>query len=104
MDIYHKLCNILSLQPFDHVIALHPNYVFSYAPAVIKEVYALGVTVVFYDKTQHKLPKSEVYKIKQSKYRKAVDFIRNRENSSAKSVAIAREDKTGIYKKCKCCF
>ena len=98
------LQNVLSLQPFDHVIALHPSYVFSYAPAVVKEAYPNGVTVVFYDKTQHKLQLSELYRINRSKYRKVVEYIRNCENSSAKCVAIARNDNTGVYNKCKWCF
>ena len=85
------------------MIALHPSYVFSYAPAIVKQAYHHGVTVVFYDKTQHKLPVSELYRINRTKYRKVVDYIKHCENSKAKHVAIARNDKTGVYCKCKCC-
>lgn len=83
------------------MIALHRKYLFSYAPAVVRDVYRNGLTVIFYDKTQQKLPNSEVYKIKHSQYKRCVEYIRDCESRLAKSAVIARDDKTGLYQKCK---
>ena len=83
------------------MIALHPNYVFSYAPATVKEVYAHGVGVMFFDKIHHKLPYSEVYEISANKYNKDTKYIVDTENQLRKSPAIARNDISGVYQQCK---
>ena len=57
--------------------------------------------MLFYDKTSRKLPKSEVYKINLPKYRSDVEYIVGRENGLRKCLAIARDDRTGFYEKCK---
>lgn len=90
----------LSLKPLDHVVALHPRYVYSYAPATVREVYNFGVKVHFYDDMERKLPWSEVYKISPVKYKESVDYIKEREEKTCGRV-VARDDVTGLYRPCK---
>ncbi|KAL4230599.1 von Willebrand factor type A domain [Mactra antiquata] len=86
-----------AIQPGDHVIALHPKYIYSYAPGVVAEVYELGALVHFYDHTMQKLPWSEVYKITYNKYDEYVKYIDERMRTICGDV-IARDDDTGFYK------
>lgn len=82
------------------MVALHPRYVYSYAPATVREVYNFGVKVHFYDDMERKLPWSEVYKISPVKYKESVDYIKEREEKTCGRV-VARDDVTGLYRPCK---
>ena len=81
------------------MIALHPHYVFSYAPAIIQEAYAHGFLVTFYDKSCSRLAREEVYKISGDKYRAVVDHIRSAEQRvcGKDTQVVARDDNTGYY-------
>lgn len=86
-----------AIQPHDCVIALHPRYVYSYAPATVTEVYNYGVNVQFYDRTERRLPWCEVYKIPHAKFKECVEYITDREQTLCCRV-VARDDTSGIYR------
>ncbi|WAQ99935.1 hypothetical protein MAR_024308 [Mya arenaria] len=86
------------VQPGDKVIALHPNYAFSYAPATVKRVYRMkGADLKFYDNTVGTLPWSEIYKISQQKYTDCVHHIEQKENEMLQKHVIVLDEKCGHF-------
>lgn len=81
----------------DKVVALHPKYVYSYAPATVLEVCNDDYLVKFYDNQRASLLRSEVRKISKRKYRKDVDYIKSLRVSGR---VVARDDADGIYRPC----
>jgi len=83
------------------VIAVHPSYVFSYAPAVVILVYTDRATVKFYDNTHETVSYSEMYKITQDLYDRSVEYIRKCEQKMVGSIAIVLNEQKGFYQKSK---
>ncbi|XP_045205074.2 uncharacterized protein LOC123557586 isoform X3 [Mercenaria mercenaria] len=86
-----------TIQQYDKVIALHPKYVYSYAPATVLNVYNVGYRVQFYDDTERRLPRSEVYKISPRKYTEDIKYIKDQELKTSGRV-LARDDVNGLYR------
>lgn len=59
-----QLCKTCLFQPSDYVVALHPKYIFSYAPAVVLHVFPIGAEVKFYDGEVSKVPRTDIYKMR----------------------------------------
>ncbi|XP_053399873.1 uncharacterized protein LOC123557580 isoform X6 [Mercenaria mercenaria] len=88
-----------AIQPEDHVIGLHPKYVFSYAPAEVLGTYAnSSVKVEFFDGNISELTSEEVYKISKAKYEQVVEYIKRCEKNLIGLSVVARDDDTGLYK------
>ncbi|WAQ99938.1 hypothetical protein MAR_024311 [Mya arenaria] len=69
----------LNLQPLDKVVAPHPKYIFSYAPAEVTAVYrSKGADLQFFDNTTGSFPWSEMFKISQQKYTDYVHHIKQK--------------------------
>ena len=80
------------------MIASHPSYSFSYAPAVILEVTSdLWSKVRFYDGAETSLPREEVYKIPSQKFESDVHYIVKCEDQWVGQPVVARNDDSGIY-------
>ena len=79
------------------MIAVHPSYVFSYAPAVVILVYTDRATVKFYDSTHETVSYSEMYKITQDMYDRSVEYIRKCEQKMVGSAAIVLNEQKGFY-------
>ncbi|XP_053399883.1 uncharacterized protein LOC123557586 isoform X2 [Mercenaria mercenaria] len=86
-----------TIKQYDKVIALHPRYVYSYAPATVLNVCNFGYHVKFYDDTERRLPGSEVYKISPRKYTEVVKYIKDQELKTSGRV-LARDDVSGLYR------
>jgi len=91
----------ICFQPTDYVITVHPSYVFSYAPAVVRLVYKKGANVEFYDNTRQALSYSEMYKITQEMYDRSVEYIRECEQKVVGSTAVVLNEQEGFYQKSK---
>ncbi|WAQ99963.1 VWA3B-like protein [Mya arenaria] len=87
-----------AIQPGDYVVALHPDYVYSYAPARVESVYSYGANVVFYDDATRNLPWQELYKISAQKYDQSVQYIRECEDSLCNSKAVVWDRITGYFR------
>ncbi|XP_060565932.1 uncharacterized protein LOC132724963 isoform X4 [Ruditapes philippinarum] len=88
-----------AIQPEDHVIGLHPKYVFSYAPAEVLGTYSNStIKVEFFDGNIAKLTEEEVYKIPKAKYNQVIEYIKKCEKNLIGRSVVAREDVTGLYK------
>ncbi|XP_052795204.1 uncharacterized protein LOC128228123 [Mya arenaria] len=86
------------VQPGDKVVALHPNYIFSYAPAAVERVYRLnGADLTFYDNTTGTLPWSEIYKISHQKYADCVRHIEQKEKEMLQAEVIVLDVKCGHF-------
>ena len=86
------------LQPKDTIIGLHPNYAFSYAPAVILDVSSdLTMNVRFYDGAEDCIPRDEAYKIPVEKFEVDVGYIQQGEEQLVGQAVVARNDITGAY-------
>ncbi|XP_052792054.1 uncharacterized protein LOC128226203 [Mya arenaria] len=86
------------VQPDDKVIALHPNYIFSYAPASVKRVYRFkGADLKFYDNTVGTLPWSKIYKISDQKYADCVHHIKQKEKEMLQANVIVFDEKCGHF-------
>ena len=59
----------------DYVVAPHPNYIDSYAPAQITTVYSDNVEVQFYDHILVKCQKTDIYQISKKNYKQSVEEI-----------------------------
>ena len=82
----------------DTVTALHPDYAFSYAPAVIKSIGEdLWSEVRFYDGTESRVPREEVFHIPTEKFELDVSYILRCEDQWVGQAVVARNDNTGIY-------
>ena len=85
-------------QPKDAIIGLHPNYAFSYAPAVVLDVSSdLSMNVRFYDGVEDSLPRDEAYKIPAEKFEVDVTYILQGEEQLVGQAVVARNDITGVY-------
>lgn len=88
------------LQPNDPVVALHPDYSFSYAPGIVLKVYQnLEMKIRFYDGQvlEEKLPREEIYKLTQEKYEHDVNYIVQCETRWVEQAVVARDDRMGSY-------
>lgn len=80
------------------MVALHPNYVYSYAPATVDSVYSHGARVVFYDGTERMLPWSEMYKISDRKYTESVEYISVCEKRLCSTKAVVWDQASGYFR------
>ena len=86
-------------QPHNCVIALHPNYIYSYAPGEVHKVsYSSAAMVEFYDGVVADLPRKEVFKISRSKFNSDKAYILDRERKIVGKSVIARDDYNGYYR------
>ncbi|XP_013387557.1 von Willebrand factor A domain-containing protein 3B [Lingula anatina] len=86
------------LQERGTVVARHPSFSFSYAPAVVLSLYQdLQMTVRFYDGTEAKLPYEEVYRLAPEKFEHDVDHILKCEDQWVGQAVVARNDLIGTY-------
>eukprot|EP00105_Crassostrea_gigas_P022697 XP_011442307.1 PREDICTED: uncharacterized protein LOC105338748 isoform X2 [Crassostrea gigas] len=88
------------IQPNDPVVALHPDYSFSYAPGIVLKVYQnLEMKIRFYDGQvlEEKLPREEIYKLTQEKYEHDVNYIVQCETRWVGQAVVARDDRMGSY-------
>ena len=81
------------------MVALHPDYPYSYAPGTITGTAESGrsFTVETYDGCQSLLPREELYRLSQSKHQSDVEGITERERKWVGQAVIARQDKDGLY-------
>ena len=81
------------------MIALHPNYIYSYAPGEVHKVsYSSAAMVEFYDGVVADLPRKEVFKISRSKFNSDKAYILDRERRIVGKSVIARDDYNGYYR------
>ena len=86
------------IQAKDAVVAMHPNYSFSYAPGVILEVSSdLWMNVRFYDGQEARLPRDEVYRLPVEKFEFDVAYILKCEERWVGQAVVARNDKTATF-------
>ena len=87
-----------SPQVKDAVIASHPNYSHSYAPAVVMGLTSdLYFTLRFYDGAEGSLPHDEVYHLAAEKFETDVSYIVQWENCWVGQAVVARNDDTGTF-------
>ena len=86
---------LLWFQPGDLVIALHPGYVESYAPAKVRGVYANGVDVIFYDDTCARLNFSRAFEISRDVHDEVADYIHNCERELEGATALVMDAERG---------
>ncbi len=80
------------------MVSLHPHYSFSYAPGVILSVDSdLWVQVRLYDGSQVRLPREEVYHLKQQKFERDVQYILMLEDQWVGKAVVYRNKDTGTY-------
>lgn len=88
-----------AIQPEDHVIGLHPKYVFSFAPAEVLSTYSnSSIKVEFFDGNIAELTEEDVYKISKDKFEEVVEYIKKCEKHLIGHSVVARDDTTGLYK------
>ncbi|KAH3834806.1 hypothetical protein DPMN_108140 [Dreissena polymorpha] len=87
-----------AIQPKDYVIALHPRYVYSYAPAMVKSTYTHGAHVRFYDEEACQRPWSELFQITKDKFNQCVEHIKQCEKKMTALHAIALDQSSEYYK------
>ena len=80
------------------MIALHPEYIYSYAPAQVVAVFPKGCKVKFYDDIEGKLQRQEMYKISERRYNKFAGTIQMAEVNLTKHDAVVLDKHTGEYK------
>ena len=86
------------LQVGDSVIALHPNYAYSYAPGVVVKVLpGLWSQVKFYDNCEEKLPREEVYRVPKAKADLDIAYISQCEKRWIGKIVVARNDENGLF-------
>lgn len=88
------------IQKNDYIVALHPRYVYSYAPATVENVHVDGYHVKFYDGMTATLPRNEIYLISHRKFKESVEYIKQQEVNLIGQLVIARDDDTGSYVVC----
>ncbi|KAK0045323.1 von Willebrand factor A domain-containing protein 3B-like isoform X1 [Biomphalaria pfeifferi] len=81
----------------DTVIALYPDYCFSYAPGRVINIDSNEVKVRFFNGKTATVPLSEVYKIIPEKYKMDVKHIEKKEKQLIGTAVVARDDHTGAY-------
>ncbi|XP_076807901.1 von Willebrand factor A domain-containing protein 3B-like isoform X2 [Clavelina lepadiformis] len=85
------------------LIALHPNYPNSYAPAYTLECQPNNwFSVRFYDNSVTSIPREEVYLIHMEKFKKDIDYISEYENRWVGQAVVARSDMDGQYHLASC--
>ena len=88
----------LHVQANDAVVALHPNYSFSYAPGAVLDVSSdLWMTIRFYDGQEAHLPRDEVYRLPTEKFEFDVAYILKCEEQWVGQAVVARNDKTAMF-------
>lgn len=91
-----QLCKTCLFQPSDCVVALHPKYIFSYAPAVVQHVFPIGAEVKFYDGEVSRLLRADIYKMRQN-YDETVEKIEECAKQLADCDAVVLDRKYGHY-------
>ncbi|XP_028400268.1 von Willebrand factor A domain-containing protein 3B-like [Dendronephthya gigantea] len=87
-----------SITTNDAVIALHPNFSFSYAPGVVVNVNNdMLFSVRFYDGREDVIPREEVYYLSHEKFSAAVEFIVHCEERLVGMAVVARNDTDGLF-------
>lgn len=74
------------------MVALHPDYSFSYAPGIVLKVYQnLEIQIRIYDGQvlEEKLPREKIYKLTQEKYECETRWVGQ--------AVVARDDRMGSY-------
>nr|XP_039272786.1 von Willebrand factor A domain-containing protein 3B-like isoform X1 [Styela clava] len=79
------------------IVALHPSYLHSYAPAIVLTVENLKYYVKFYDDSESVLPREEVYLITNLKYEDNIAYIDQCEQRWEGQAVVARNDADGLY-------
>ena len=80
------------------MIALHPNYTFSYAPGVVLETESTRfMQVRFYDGHEARVPRDELYHLPAAKFELDVAYIVKSEDQWVGQAVVARNDDTGVY-------
>lgn len=92
------MSDFLMLQSSSKVVALHPEFSFSYAPATVLETPTdSSVSLQFYDGVQARVDLENVYFLPPEKFTADVDYIKKQEDSRINKVVIFRNDDTGLY-------
>ena len=84
------------------VVALHPDYAYSYAPGHVTAIHTTvnpgpHYSVQLYDRSTTILPRQEVYNLPPDKYQSSVDYLQSREKAWIGQRVIARNDSDGLY-------
>lgn len=85
---------------FHYVIALHPQYEYSYCPGKVtgrSNRHQDEADVEFYDGTKATLSRDDMYAISREKYHADSDYIRFKEEELVGQVVVARKDDSGIF-------
>ena len=96
-------CHFSSLlQVGSTVVALHPDYAYSYAPGHVTAIHTtvdpgLHYSVQLYDGSTTILPRQEVYNLPPDKYQSSVDYLHSREKAWIGQRVVARNDSDGLY-------
>ncbi|XP_059179164.1 von Willebrand factor A domain-containing protein 3B-like isoform X2 [Physella acuta] len=80
-----------------HVIALFPDYRFSYAPGIVKKVHDYKIEVQFYNNKTDFVPINEVYSINYVKYAEDVEYINKKDKELVGMAVLVRNDNNGVY-------
>ncbi|KAL5264641.1 hypothetical protein ACHWQZ_G005654 [Mnemiopsis leidyi] len=89
-----------SLSAGCHVIALHPDYSFSYAPARITGTDDNWFfDLKFYDSSEAEVPREEMYYISAEQYHEDTKFIRDIEEALLGSFVVVRDNSDGLYRR-----
>lgn len=85
------------VQKSDYVVALHPEFTFSYCPGRAKSISKDSVTVEFYDNQESSVALEDVYLIPGDKYDYDVKNIVACEERWVGQVVVARDDDSGLF-------
>ena len=90
------------LQVGSTVVALHPDYAYSYAPGHVTTIHntvipGLHYSVQLYNGSTTILPRQEVYNLPPDKYQSSIDYLNSREKAWIGQRVIARDDSDGLY-------
>ncbi|XP_066919600.1 von Willebrand factor A domain-containing protein 3B-like [Clytia hemisphaerica] len=86
------------IRPGDYIVALHPSYLYAYAPGfVLNEEPEMSYRVQFYDGQVSIVPRAEAYVISPERFENNVRYIRAREQSLIGQAVVCRSNKTGAY-------
>ena len=93
-----KDSDVISFQPKDPVVALHPKYTYSYAPGVVLDIESdMWMNVRFYDGHEARLPREDIYRMSQEKFEYDVAYILKAEGQWVGQAVVSRNDESGVY-------
>lgn len=86
------------IRPTDYVIALHPSYLYAYAPGfVVNDEPDVSYRVQFYDGQIAVVPRAEAYLTSREKFQNNVRYIRAKEQALIGQAVVCRSNKTGAF-------